>query len=191
MVVLAFNNKQVPYVFVNCQDMQQYLEQIRQLNLLHTEWEDSSPELTFCEFDSRTNLVACSTASQEIEIYEVKKAASLFYCQKVFSFHPDKSFYDLKFNIEGLSAAKGFLGIATCEEYVLFDLVTRVAMKRGKGTKESNRIDKLKWIEVLDRSDSYLAYVVIKGYNHLSQKQSKMGKPNVHFKTSSIAPKKN
>jgi hypothetical protein len=105
------------------------------------------------------------------------------FCQKVFRCYPEKSEYDIKYNIECISAGKGFLLIATCEEYILFNLGEKAIVKRGRGSKEKNRIEKLKWIEVLDRQESCLAFLMVKGFNHLNEEQSKVGKPNLHFKT--------
>jgi len=38
-------------------------------------------------------------------------------------------------------------------------------------------------MRIIDRHHVFLAFLLIKGYNHQNQAQSKLGKPNIHFKT--------
>lgn len=88
--------------------------------------------------------------------------------------------------IECLSAGKGYLGISYSEEYILFDLETKKIQKRGKGQRANNKVEKLRWIKIIDRHQFFLAHLLIKGYNHHNPQQSKMGKPNLHFKTQDL-----
>ena len=69
------------------------------------------------------------------------------------------------------------------DEYILMDLKAKAIKKRGKGNKDKNRVEKLKWTHIIDRENDYLAVVLSKGYNHLINEQSRLGKPNLHFKT--------
>lgn len=85
--------------------------------------------------------------------------------------------------IEYIHASKGYLAITLYDEYILMDLRARAIKKRGKGNKDKNRVEKLKWAHIIDRENDCLAVVLGKGYNHLVSEQSRVGKPNLHFKS--------
>lgn len=53
--------------------------------------------------------------------------------------------------IECLNADKGYLAITLYDEYILMDLKNKIIRKRGKGNKDKNRIEKLKWAHIVDR----------------------------------------
>jgi hypothetical protein len=53
--------------------------------------------------------------------------------------------------IEYLHADKGYLAITFYDEYILMDLKNKIIRKRGKGNKDKNRIEKLKWAHIIDR----------------------------------------
>ena len=50
-------------------------------------------------------------------------------------------------------------------------------------------MEKLKWIEVLDLEKDSMGFLLAKGYNHFNEQQSKMGKPNLHFKVTDLKKK--
>ena len=90
-----------------------------------------------------TNLVAVSTVSQEIELYEIKKSKDggvFHYCQKLLKFSPQGIEQDPKYFIECISAGKGYLAIGYTGEYILFDLENKKIQKRGKGKNKENQI---------------------------------------------------
>ena len=41
----------------------------------------------------------------------------------------------------------------------------------------------------MDRNTDQVATFIVKGYNHINQAQSKIGKPNIHFKTIDLVKK--
>jgi hypothetical protein len=41
----------------------------------------------------------------------------------------------------------------------------------------------MKWGQVLDREGEFLAIMLAKGFNHHNEAESKLGKPNLHFKS--------
>lgn len=88
--------------------------------------------------------------------------------------------------IEHMQARKGLLVLVSCKEYVLVDLTTREVKKRGK----SVTLDKLKWTQVVDRENTTVCILLLKGYNHYNPEQSKMGRPNLHFKVFDFAASK-
>lgn len=85
--------------------------------------------------------------------------------------------------IEYLNADRGYLAITFYDEYIIMDLKNKNIKKRGKGNKDKNRVEKLKWAHIIDREGDWLAIVLGKGYNHLNSEQSRKGKPNLHFKS--------
>lgn len=87
--------------------------------------------------------------------------------------------------IEHMHARRGILVLVSCKEYTLLDLSTREIKKRGK----SPQLDMLKWTQVVDRDDPLVCIILLKGYNHYNSEQSKMGKPNVHFKVTDMTPR--
>lgn len=68
--------------------------------------------------------------------------------------------------------------ITTSKEHIVYDLIEKTIRKRAKGT----NISMLKWGQIIDRKDNYISFFIAKGYNHFNQEQSKLGKPNIHFK---------
>ena len=49
--------------------------------------------------------------------------------------YPSKSDIQPNYTIEHISINKGMLAVATCEEYILINLESRVVAKRGRGSK--------------------------------------------------------
>lgn len=41
----------------------------------------------------------------------------------------------------------------------------------------------IKWTQVIDHMDNLLGIVLVKGYNYSNSSQSRIGNPNIHFKT--------
>lgn len=85
--------------------------------------------------------------------------------------------------IEYISTGKGYLAITMFDEYILMDLKERAIKKRGKGNRDKNRVEKLKWTHIIDRENDCLAVALGKGYNYINVDQSRLGKPNLHFKS--------
>ncbi len=81
-------------------------------------------------------------------------------------------------NIEHIHTAKGLLLITSCREQITYDLTEQAIRRRVKG----NNIVMLKWGEIMERTGNVTSVFMAKGYNHMNSQQSKMGKPNVHFK---------
>lgn len=77
-----------------------------------------------------------------------------------------------------MHAGKGLLLVTTSKEQVVYDLVEQSIRKRMKGT----NISMLKWGQLIDRKGSIATIFLARGYNHFNEAQSKLGKPNVHFK---------
>jgi hypothetical protein len=69
----------------------------------------------------------------------------------VLKFFPASSRSEPKRFIEYLHAAKGYLAITLYDEYIVMDLKSKVVKKRGKGNKDKNRVEKLKWTHIIDR----------------------------------------
>ncbi len=130
--------------------------------------------------------------TKEIEVFDIKKVTAaegpFYVCQRRFRFCLD--FSPLKNNpemvIECIHAARGGCIIATCKEYIFFNLNSRKIEKRGK----SSNLDRLKWVLITDSQDKLYCIVLVRGYNFHNPSQSKLGKPNIHFKTIDTDSKK-
>lgn len=94
-------------------------------------------------------------------------------------------------HIEYIHANKGLLIVTSCEEYIIIDLKDKVIVKRGKGSKTDNKVDRLRWVVIvdLDAQEKFVTVGVGKGYNHHNSKQTKEGKPNLHFRTFPVCKK--
>lgn len=61
------------------------------------------------------------------------------------------------------------------------NLQDKLIWKRGRGV-DSKAVQRLKWARILNRKDNKVSFVIAKGYNHHNEAQSRVGKPNIHFK---------
>lgn len=141
--------------------------------------------MSHCAIDPEKSLVCVATVAQTIDIFEIveKEKERHYFLRKKFGFFIANNLHftslNIENNIENLHASKGFLLITACKEHIIYDLEDFTIRKRAKGS----QVLMLKWGQIIDRKGNWVSMFLAKGYNHFNEAQSKMGKPNIHFRT--------
>jgi hypothetical protein len=186
--VVVLNNGKLPYPFSECNSFEDFQVQTALIEAYYDKWNEITEEIIGCQYDFTTNRVVSSLISNEIEIYEIKKhrveGKDFSVCQKLFRFFPLSSIPSIINHIEDIDANRGLLLVTTCQEYLIFSLVDLTVKKRnGESKKNSkNPVEKLRWGTIIEKEKESATIMIAKGFNHHNEEQSKVGKPNLHFK---------